>query len=54
MDYIHDQFAERFPNARISVTRTDDEIIVVSFDGDLWTMEMGSDDDEFVFGTRAR
>jgi hypothetical protein len=49
MDYIHDQFAQRFPNAWINVTFTDDEMIVVSVDNKLWTMEVGSDDDEFVF-----
>jgi hypothetical protein len=49
MDYIREQFAQRFPAARISVTVLDDETIVVSVDGDRWTMEIGSDDDEFVF-----
>ena len=49
MDYIIAQFAQRFPNARIGMTFTDDETIVVSVDGELWTMEIGSDDDEFTF-----
>ncbi len=49
MDYIIAQFPRRFPNAQINVTFTDDESIVVSVDGDLWTMEVGSDDDAFVF-----
>jgi len=49
MNYIHDQFEQRFPKARISVTFADDEMIVVSVNGVPWIMEIGSDDDEFVF-----
>jgi hypothetical protein len=49
MDYIFAQFSQYFPNARISITFTDDETIIVSVDGDLWIMQIGSDDDAFVF-----
>ncbi len=49
MGYIQIQFAQRFLNAQINVSFTDDETIVVEVDGCLWTMEIGSDDDEFVF-----
>ncbi len=49
MDYIQIQFSQRFLNAQINVSFTDDETIVVEVDGDLWTTEIGSDDDEFVF-----
>jgi hypothetical protein len=49
VDYIRAQFAARFPDADIAVTFTADETIVVRVDGDLWTMEIGSDDDKFLF-----
>jgi hypothetical protein len=37
------------------VTLNDDETIIVVADGEVWVMEVGSDNDAFIFhcGTRA-
>ncbi len=38
-----------FPGSVVAVTYTEDEIIHLDIDGDRFTFEIGSDDDEYIF-----
>lgn len=50
-DYTHllDHASRHFPDARVNVVYTDDEIIHIDVDGHRYTFEIGSDDDQYVF-----
>lgn len=39
----------RFPEASITITHTEDERIHIDVDGDRYTFDIGSDDDEYLF-----
>lgn len=44
------RLARRLPiESRVSVEWTEDEEIIITSDGELWVMQIGSDDDGFRF-----
>ena len=50
-DYNHlmQHAQKQFPDARIDITYTDDEVIHIDVDGHRFTFEIGSDDDAYIF-----
>ena len=51
LDYDHllDHARRLYPNSKIQVTHTDDEIIHIDVNGHRFTFEITSDDEEYVF-----
>lgn len=48
-DHLVRHARARFPGASITITHTEHERIHIDADGDRYTFDIGSDDDEYVF-----
>jgi hypothetical protein len=48
-DYLLTHAQQLFPDAKIEVTHSDDEIIHIDVNGHRFTFEITSDDEEYVF-----
>jgi hypothetical protein len=48
-DHLMRNAGDIFPNGRIVITYTDDEIIHIDVDDHRFTFEIGSDDDAYIF-----
>lgn len=53
-DHLIGHALNLFPGSAVSVTYTEDEIIHLDVDGVRFTLEIGSDDDAYVFHGIAR
>lgn len=52
-DHLMRHACARFPGELITITHTEDERIHIDVDGDRYTFDIGSDDDEYLFVGRA-
>ena len=48
-DHLMRYARTRFPGASITITHTEDERVHIDVDGDRYTFDIGSDDDEYAF-----
>lgn len=48
-DYLREHAQRLFPGALIEVFHTDDEVIHIDVDGQRYTFEITSDDEEYAF-----
>lgn len=48
-DHLMRHARSRFSGASVTITHTEDERIHIDVDGDRYTFDIGSDDDEYLF-----
>ena len=48
-DHLLDHARRLYPNSKIQITYTDDEIIYIDVNGNRFTFEITSDDEKYVF-----
>lgn len=52
-DHLMEHARQRFPDARIDITYTDNDVIHIDVDRRRFTFEIGSDDDAYIFSDGA-